>query len=121
MLIDYGRDADPNNVQISKLLQTYLGQAYDVERDWTSDLRSRFGHSAFTGSTSNAPFTLRDPVTIGRMTDFVIDNGFSKSPYWQEKLRQSLPVYHVDLAVSAGGKGSTFVTTTKQFERASIR
>jgi hypothetical protein len=119
MLMHHAGAADSNTMQVSKLLQTYLGQAYDVERDWTSDLRTRFGHPAFTGSTSAAPFTLKDPESIARMTDFVTENGFSKTLGWQEQLRQSQPVYHLDLAIGAGGKGSTYVTSARQFERAS--
>jgi hypothetical protein len=121
MLINHTGAVDSNAIQVSKLLQTYLGQAYDVKRDWTSDLRTRFGHPAFTGSISDsdAPFTLKDPESIARMTDFVIENGFSKTLGWQEQLRQSQPVYHLDLAIGAGGKGSAYVTSARHIERVS--
>jgi hypothetical protein len=32
---------------MSKVLRTYVGPAYDPERDWTSKLRSRSGHKSF--------------------------------------------------------------------------
>ncbi|KAH8698045.1 hypothetical protein GQ44DRAFT_733432 [Phaeosphaeriaceae sp. PMI808] len=97
--------------------RSYLGKAYDPERDWTSELRSGFGYTAFTHETPCAPFTLRDPTVAGRMADFIVKYGRSKTPKWPDKLRKNATVYHLDLAVSTGDKRSSFVGTTAQIER----
>lgn len=55
------------------------------------------------------------------MTAFVIKYGHSQAPKWKENLRANPPVYHLDVAVSAGSKTSSFVITSSQVERVSIR
>ncbi|KAI3318140.1 hypothetical protein HD806DRAFT_549483 [Xylariaceae sp. AK1471] len=103
---------------MSKVLQTYLGQAYNLERDWTSCLRSRSGHKPFDGDlTTYAAFTMRDPLILGPMTRFVLEYGRSQTPDWKENLRANPPVYHLELAVSSGSKTSSFVFCSSQLER----
>ena len=98
-----------------------LGETYDPDRDWTSRLRSRSGHKPFADPTPSAAFTLRDSETLEDLTDFVINFGRSQTPNWRDNLRAYPPsAYHFDLAVSSGGKASSFVTTTSQVERVSI-
>jgi hypothetical protein len=104
---------------MSKVLRTYVGPAYDPERDWTSKLRSRSGHKSFEDSAPCAAFTMRDPTIREQMTAFVIKYGQSQTPNWNENLRANPPVYHLDLAVSAGSKTSSFVITTSQVGRVS--
>ncbi|PQE10655.1 heterokaryon incompatibility protein [Rutstroemia sp. NJR-2017a BBW] len=102
---------------ISKLLYTYLGLAYDPERDWTSKLRRRAGYKLFEDSAPCAAFTMRDPKIRELMTAFVIKYGQSQTSNWKENLRANPPVYHLDLAVNAGSRTSSFVITTSQVER----
>ena len=109
-----------NEQQMSKVLQAYLGQAYSPERQWTSRLRSRSGHKAFEDPTPCAAFTMRDMKTRSQMTSFIIKYGHSRIAKWQEKLRANPPIYHVEVAVSAGSKTSNFVMTSSQLERVSI-
>ena len=106
---------------MSKVFQVYLGQAYNPERDWTSELRSRSGYKPFKGSTGCAAFTMRNPKILDQMTAFVIEYGQSQAPNWEKNLRANLPTYHVELAVSAGGKASPFVINSSQIEKVSIQ
>ena len=106
---------------MSKVLQAYLGQVYNPERDWTSSLRSKSGHQPFKNSTLCAAFTMRDPKILDQMTAFVVKYGHSQAPNWKENLGANTPVYHLDLAVSAGSKTSSFVITSSQVERVSNR
>ena len=64
---------------------------------------------------------MRDPKVLDQVTAFVIKYGRSQAPNWKENLRANPPVYHLDLAVSAGSKTSSFVITSSQVERVSIR
>lgn len=64
---------------------------------------------------------MRDPKILDQMTAFVIKYGHSQTPNWKENLRANTPVYHMDLAVSAGSKTSSFVITSSQVERVSMR
>lgn len=52
------------------------------------------------------------------MTEFVTNYGTSHSAQWKERLRASLPVYHVDVLVS-GDKEGTFIMQTLWLERVS--
>ena len=63
---------------------------------------------------------MRDPDIQDQMTAFVIKYGHSQTPNWKDNLRVNPPVYHVDLAVSAGSKTSSFFITSSQVERVSI-
>lgn len=51
------------------------------------------------------------------MTQFLLENGRSQTPGWEEHLRTNSPVYHVDLAVSSGSKTSTFAVSSLALER----
>jgi hypothetical protein len=105
---------------MSKVLQCYLGQVYKPERDWTSCLRSKSGHKPFDGnSTTHAAFTMRDPVILEPMTEFLLEYGRSQTPDWKEKIRENSPVYHLELAVSSGSKTSSFVFSSSRLERVS--
>jgi hypothetical protein len=103
---------------MSKVLQAYLREAYDPERDWTSPLRSRSGHKGFDGTTrAFANFTMRDSQILGPMTEFLIEYGRSQTPNWKERIRANRPVYHVDLAVSSGRKTTSFTFCSSRLER----
>lgn len=64
---------------------------------------------------------MRDPKILDEMTALVIKYGHSRTPNWKENLRANPPVYHLDVAVSAGSRTSSFVITSSQVERVSIR
>ncbi len=83
-------------------------------------LRSRSGYTPPDSPDSRAAFTIKDPMILNHMTDFVIKYGSSQTAEWKEKLRVNLPVYHLDIVASAGSKVSPFVITTSQVERVSI-
>ena len=62
---------------MSKVLRTYVGPAYDPERDWTSKLRSRSGHKMFEDSMPCTVFNMRDPKIREQMAAFIIKYGQS--------------------------------------------
>ena len=64
---------------------------------------------------------MRDPKVRNQMNAFVIKYGHSQTRNWKKSLRFNPPTFHLDLAVSAGSKTSSFVITTSQVERVSIR
>ncbi|KAK4123607.1 hypothetical protein N657DRAFT_633853 [Parathielavia appendiculata] len=105
-------------LMISRMLQAHLGPDYDPETHWTSRFRSRCGHRLFSGVVHEicAAFTIDEVKIVDKMTAFLIEHGRSGNPGWKEKLRATQPVYHIDVAVSAGGS-SSFVITSSQVER----
>ena len=64
---------------------------------------------------------MTDRKIRNQMNAFVIKYGHSQTRNWKESLRFSPPTYHLDLAVSAGSKTSSFIITSSQVERVSIR
>ncbi|PMD47662.1 hypothetical protein L207DRAFT_415975, partial [Hyaloscypha variabilis F] len=111
------RSNQADEPQISKLLQKYLGDVYDPERDWTSVFRSRSGYKLFESSTAAASFILKDTNVRNAMTAFIMEYGQSYTPGWKESLQASPPIYHLDVAVSTGSKTSSFVIESSQIKR----
>ena len=104
-------------LQVSKVLQAYLGGCYVPERDWTSNLRNRSGFQPFRGPVSCAAFTLSDSKTADQMTTFVTEFGRSQVHRWGEVLQANSPIYHIDVVVNRGTKGQPFVIGSSQVER----
>ena len=107
-------------LQVARLLAIHLGSSFDPGRDWTSDLRERAGLTYVPEDSSVAPFTLTQSETIDRMTALVVQYGVSCSDDWQERLRRSSPIYHVDVLISGVSSGR-FVMEAKWIERVSHR
>lgn len=104
--------------QVARLLRVHLGSTFDPKRDWTSDLRERAGYAPAKKDSSVSPFTLGRADTTRRMTDFVIEYGVSQNVGWQERLRATSTIYHVDVLVSGDTMGK-FVMEAKWLERVS--
>jgi hypothetical protein len=64
---------------------------------------------------------MKDQEVRKEMTRFVVEYGISQTPEWRERIRASLPNYHLELAVSTGSKRSRFTISTSQIERVSVR
>lgn len=92
-----------NRVQVSNLLQRYLGSNFKPEVHWTSPLRTRAGHGPLMPSATGpvASFTLRE---VPAMTDLLIRASFHDARKW----KRSCPVYHIQVHTTVGGHNSLF-------------
>jgi hypothetical protein len=87
---------------------------------WTSDLWSRSGYSDFQYSEPYSPFVISNRNASKKVTNFLLRYGQSYSPSWRADLQATLPTYHFEIAVTAGNKTSSFVSTSAQLDRVSF-
>jgi hypothetical protein len=108
-----------NGSQVSKLLQKYLGDVYDPERDWTSEFRIRSGSKALPSPAPTPAFILAEPNVREGMTTFLLEHGQFDATDWRGSIKRSPFVYHLEVAVGIGSKTSAFTLRTSQIERVS--
>jgi hypothetical protein len=101
---------------VSKVFEQHIGEAYNPSIHWTSNFRELAGFSCMGASfEQSTPFTISDRIASRAVTTFLHRAGYTASAKWYG----CAPVYHFDVAPSAGDWRAPFSCDSRRFEMVS--